>query len=152
MIWRPWRMLPPPNHNVRGARRLLIYRQQLAVYVCVGMHSFKLIWKVNSPQKWNLKKECIHVIIFIHKLWRWDEEWSVPSGAANITRPSSLAQTASPRWRLFSQKLGCNFPLHVVNGAHLYRAVIPKGFHGAMLLCSNHEPTCSLVSLRRQIV
>lgn len=25
-------------------------------------------------------------------------------------------------------KLGCNFPLHMVNGLHLYRAVIPKAF------------------------
>lgn len=31
----------------------------------------------------------------------------------------------------FLLKLACNFPLHVVNGLHLYRAVIPKALHGA---------------------
>lgn len=43
--------------------------------------------------------------------------------AANVAR---RRRTSPSRWRLFSQKLGCNFPLHKVNGAHLYRTVIVR--------------------------
>lgn len=36
----------------------------------------------------------------------------------------------------FPLKPGCNFPLHMVNGLYLYRAVIPEARHGA-----SHSPT-----------
>lgn len=50
---------------------------------------------------------------------------------------SSQTDGFSPRGPILL-KLGCNFPLRMVNGLHLYRAVIPKALHGA----SHATTTC----------